>query len=153
MGELRQRLPKNVGFTKAELKRYLDYIGALGQVHGCVLCGAPSIVAHVKYSEHCAECEGQGVQSECVECQGTFWRYGKVHGLRQHLWSLPLCPNHHTEAPGCQHSANEQAWWAKQGIDALALCVALQDAYNTGLSMPDKIEGGVIVLEEFRRAA
>lgn len=159
----RQRLPKNVGFTKAELKRYLDYIGALGgpQGFGCVFCRQEAEVCHVKYGEPCTSpgcCQGEvwvypGKCAFCHSCDGSGWRYAKLPDLRQHLWTLPLCPVHHRLGNEAQHRHNERAWWTEQGIDPLSLCVALQDAYNTALSRSDAIEGGMIVIEKFRRAA
>ncbi len=174
MSPLRQRLPKNVGFTKAELKRYMGYIAALP----CVLCVAEAEVCHVRYAEVCPECEGEcghffkwaeppmepdedgTIEKEwrdCTPCSGAGFRYGKRPTGKGEkptdTWVLPLCPAHHRLDNEAQHQSNEREWWGRQGIDPLSLCVALQDAYNTGLSMPDKIEGGVAVLEEFRRAA
>lgn len=57
-------------------------------------------------------------------------------------WVVPLCPEHHRE----QHSENERAWWAKQGIDPIRLCLALWA--STG----DE-DGAEVILAHARRSA
>lgn len=138
---LRQKMPKNHGFSKAELKRYLDYIGSLGsvQIHGCILCGAEAEVAHIKFGEPCDSviCEDGYVETpvgpgdrKCAHCLGTEWRFGKIHGLRQHRWSINLCPAEHRLYKRCQHDGSEQKFWQERGIDILAVAKHLQEIYD-----------------------
>ena len=43
-------------------------------------------------------------------------------------WTLPLCPQCHTDAPDAQHKGSEIAFYKRIGIDPLKTCIALYDA-------------------------
>lgn len=154
---MNRNAPTSLPRQRIKRERNKDYLGFIAALP-CLYCGkSPVHVCHVRFTEHCPHCEGEGVQSQCVECQGTFYRFGKrptgAGEKPSDWWTWPGCPECHLYGPESQHSMNEQRFHRERGVDILALCVALQDAYNTGLSMPDKIEGGIAVLEGFRRAA
>lgn len=54
-------------------------------------------------------------------------------------WCLPLCPTHHNMGGQMsQHAHGERAWWEARGLDPLALCEALNTAYerHTGPAYP-----------------
>lgn len=40
-------------------------------------------------------------------------------------WAVPLCDDHHTRGRNAQHRSGERVWWARQGIDPIALAEAL----------------------------
>lgn len=84
------------------------YMRKVCKVAGCVLCGAPAIPAHIRYSDAAA---------------------GKVNpgmGQKDDDYILPLCSRHHTDGPDAQHASGERQWWQEQGIDPIALCDALR---------------------------
>ncbi|HWW46273.1 MAG TPA: hypothetical protein VNZ94_00340 [Xanthobacteraceae bacterium] len=43
-------------------------------------------------------------------------------------WTLPLCPQCHTDAPDAQHKGAEIAFWNRIGVEPLKACMALYDA-------------------------
>lgn len=158
----RQRLPRERD------KGYLAFIASLS----CVarlddgrLCGAEPECAHVRFAERCPECcnlvavpfdpssPPPEVVDMCQCCNGTFSRYGKrptgAGEKPSDRWTLPLCPVHHRLGQNAQHNSGEREWWVAQGVDPLALCKALQTAYE-GKSRAAAIEAGMRVLEDVR---
>lgn len=73
--------------------------------------------------------------------------YGKPHAgageKPSDKWALPLAPDLHRE----QHSGNEELFWAKRGLDPLAIAAALFMASG------DDEAGEVIVAEANLKAA
>lgn len=156
----RQRLPRERD------KDYLAFIASLS----CVLCGAEPECAHIRFAEKCPNplCEGGLIETvsftednkwrkttyaDCRECNGTGYRYGKrpagAGEKPSDRWTLPLCPVHHRLGQNAQHNSGEREWWLAQGYDPLAICKALQDAYE-GKSRAAAIEAGMRVLEDLR---
>lgn len=44
-------------------------------------------------------------------------------GMKPHdKWALPLCPELHRLAKGCQHEENERDWWGQFGVDPIDVC-------------------------------
>ena len=148
---VRQRLPRQKD------KKYLEFISSLV----CCLCGAEPECAHVRFTEACPACRGDGwyeidsEQWQCTDCMGTGYRYAKrpvgAAETASDAWALPMCPNHHRLTNQAQHADGERLWWQQQGIDPLALCVALQDAYALSRGSRAKaVELGMAVLEKFK---
>lgn len=69
-------------------------------------CSGPVEAAHVRYS---------------VPGEGSTGMQRKPSDTR----AVPLCRVHHRDGPDAQHSTSERAWWAKHGIDPLALAARL----------------------------
>ena len=40
-------------------------------------------------------------------------------------WVIPLTPDEHRLSKEAQHNHNEREWWAKHGIDPIAVCEKL----------------------------
>ena len=156
---LRQRQPR------VRDKKYLAYIADLGGPHGygCVICRREAEVAHVRFAEICETCVGSGwattmsgeeiglafdAITRCPDCENQGYRFGKtptgMGSKSDDKWTVPLCPDCHRLGKNAQHSMNEREWWAEKGIDVLALCRALQAAYE----MADRLQAGVFVLEQ-----
>lgn len=67
-------------------------------------------------------------------CHAAHIRFGNLkYGKREtgagekpsDKWTVPLCPNHHTDGPEAQHSGGEEAFWQKHGIDPFVIAMAL----------------------------
>lgn len=78
----------------------------------CVICFArPVHVAHVRMADldRCKQHTGKGEKPS-------------------DRWTVPLCPDCHLNGPDAQHRSSESEWWARQGIDPIALCERLYAA-------------------------
>ena len=79
----------------------------------CLVCKrpGPSEVAHVRYAapDHGKPPTGLGAKPSDV-------------------WTVPLCAWCHRDGPDAQHKSGERAWWARKGIDPVAVAKALRAA-------------------------
>lgn len=86
-------------------------------------------VAHVRFGDPACR------ERDKSEDEHAFARGGKPPtGMQEKLperegahiiddkWTVPLCPTHHLAD---QHAENERLFWAKLGVDVVALCQAL----------------------------
>lgn len=98
--------PRKAGkIVKASRQKDEAYLSLIRQLP-CTKCGkSPCDAAHVRKAS--AE-------------------HGKAPGIMKpdDKWALPLCHEHHME----QHSQGENEFWARLGIDPLALCLKLKAA-------------------------
>lgn len=64
------------------------------------------------------------------------WREAGMQGKPSDRRAVGLCPPHHTgdvrRVRMTQHDMNERAFWAALGIDVIALCTALSEAFEAG---------------------
>lgn len=72
----------------------------------------------------CIKC-GKG-PSDAAHVRKASAEHGKAPGIMKpdDKWALPLCHEHHME----QHSQGENEFWARLGIDPIALCLKLKAA-------------------------
>lgn len=92
--------PRKVG--KAKPGRDEKHLALIRQLP-CIKCGkSPCDAAHVRKAD--AE-------------------HGKAPGIMKpdDKWTLPLCHKHHME----QHREGENEFWARLGVDPIALCLKL----------------------------
>lgn len=95
-------------------RKHLASVAALP----CLVSGAPgpSICAHVRYGEAAA---------------------GKPHtGMAEKpddKWTVPLCPELHTDHAAAQHRYGERDWWARLGVDPVAVC---EELYRCSGNLP-----------------
>lgn len=79
-------------------------------VHGlpCLLCGQPGEAAHIRFASiiHGKVETGAGRKPD-------------------DKWTVPLCEADHRTGPDAQHGSNEAAWWARHGIDPIAVAALL----------------------------
>lgn len=105
-------------------KAHLDFIRGLG----CLICG--------KHGVHAAHIRMAGEQ------------YGKrstgAGEKPSDKWTVPLCPEHHTDGPEAQHKGSEEAFWERHKINPFVVALALW-----GCSGDD--EAAELVLREARR--
>lgn len=70
-------------------------------------------------------CCGNNIQTEAAHLRAIDRMYGKgITGAGRKpsdMWTLPLCSQHHRD----QHSGNEKAFWATQGINPFVLALSL----------------------------
>jgi len=90
-----------------EDKRHLDFIRGLP----CLLCGARSEAAHVRYA-------------------GSYYGKGETGVGRKpdDRWVVPLCSEHHRTGPDAQHGTSEKNWWKKMGVNPLIAAALLYSA-------------------------
>lgn len=88
-------------------KKHLAFIACLP----CVICGTmPVHAAHVRFGDPERDKPSTGMQEKPAD-----------------KWAVPLCPPHHLDGPDAQHRSNEREWWARHGIDVIALCERLSE--------------------------
>lgn len=88
--------------TREKDERHLALIRQLP----CLRCGGPSEAAHVRMASAAHE------------------KHSGIGEKPSDMWALPLCHEHHME----QHREGENEFWARLGIDPIALCLKLKAA-------------------------
>lgn len=74
----------------------------------CVLTGTLAEAAHISYGDPARNKPGPSLSKKADD-----------------RWAIPLCPELHRLADGCQHDCNEREWWEQWGIDPLVLAEEL----------------------------
>lgn len=59
-------------------------------------------------------------------------------------WTVPLCPNCHTDGPDAQHKGNERAFWNHRKIDVLLVALLLY-------AHSGDVEAGTSIVRKHRR--
>ncbi len=119
--KVRQRLPR------IKDRDYLDFIRSLP----CVICGAKSEAAHVRYSS--------------AEYGKTDTGAAKKPDDR---WCVPLCSEHHTQSNDAQHQRGERVWWELHGVNPLELCLNLSAIRDS--DTPDAVSVASMVIYNTR---
>ncbi len=97
---LRQRAPR---------KRNKAYLGVLARCPSVISGKWPVQVAHLRMADPARGKPHTGIGEKPSD-----------------MWCLPLTPEEHAE----QHSMSERAWWERQGIDPVELCLRLYDCWR-----------------------
>jgi len=94
---------------------YLAFLRRQPCVVGPVGCFGPVEAAHIRFADAGRGKPLTGMQTKPDD-----------------RWCVSLCAAHHRTGPDAQHGANERAWWASRGIDALELAAKQYAAYLGG---------------------
>lgn len=85
--------------------------------------------AHLAFvaSLPCLICNRRGCHAAHIRYpDATYWK--RAVGIAEKpddKWTVPLCPEHHTNGSEAQHHFNEYFWWRIRGIDPLAVATQL----------------------------
>lgn len=84
----------------------------------CLLSGRPAEAAHVRYADSSHGKTETGMGRKPDDC-----------------WVVPLCPELHRLADGCQHDSDERKWWAQFNIDPLKVAELLWEHRDGRIKM------------------